>query len=126
MALWPSRRRREDSSRCRRSVTEGGRFGQHRIEIDTRGPAQSYMLHVLQAKDTDSPDLAASVEETEDEVRLRLSHPTRGTAVATFEKGMHSEGGSFGFAAEGEPTPAPLAKDIQGMTVTDAGPVWHP
>src|SRR6185312_10569760 len=39
-----------------RVVTEGGKVGQFRVELDARGPAQGYFLNVLQARGKDEPD----------------------------------------------------------------------
>ena len=40
-------------------------------------------------------------------------------------KGVNSLGGSFGYAASGTPTTAPLIDGIQTQAITDDGPVWQ-
>lgn len=101
-----------------RVVVEGGAMGQSRIEVDTKpGTAQSYILTVLQAKDRGTPALSPSVQEDARSFTVRLDAANR----ITFAKGMTSAGGSV---ALGDVT-APLAKDVQRMTVTDAGPAWQ-
>jgi hypothetical protein len=68
-----------------------------------------------------------NVVETSTQYKLTLTHPTKGTAVVTFNKGIESRGGSFGYAASGVPTTAmALRSSVQPMTVTASGPVWGP
>ncbi|WP_237078133.1 Ig-like domain-containing protein [Myxococcus xanthus] len=101
--------------------------GQFRGEIETRGEVVSHFLHVVQAKAVaDSAALQLTLDETTTAYSVTLSHPTRGSAVVRFEKGIESTGGSFGYAASGAATPAPLRAGVQGMTVTPSGPVWGP
>jgi hypothetical protein len=110
-----------------RVVAEGGSGqGQNRIEVDTRDAAQSHMLHVVQAHDLGAAELKATAMETASGWQVRLVHPQKGTAVLGFEKGLASAGGSFGYAASGEPVAKPLGAGVQAMTVTNNGPVWHP
>ena len=40
-------------------------------------------------------------------------------------KGTFSLGGSFGYSASGTPQVTPLATNVETMTVTNNGPVWH-
>lgn len=108
-----------------RVIAEGGAVGQHRVELDTSGSAQSHFLNVLHARDASAEDLRTSMKETADGYELTLTHPAKGTAVVTFRKGMQSTGGSFGFSATGTPVPAALGTGVQTQAITDAGPVWR-
>jgi hypothetical protein len=108
-----------------RVVDEGGRVGQFRVEIEQTGAAQGYFVNVLQARGALDPDLDARVVETADAFEITLLHPTRGSARVVFAKGMVSRGGAFGFAAAGTPVMAPLTETVQGIRVTDEGPVWE-
>ena len=98
---------------------------QFRTEIEQTGPAQSYFLHVLQARSVDQTDVVATLTEQADGYTVTLTNPNSGTAVIQFNKGMRSGGGAFGFAASGIPTPAPLNDGVQVMRVTNAGPSWN-
>jgi hypothetical protein len=53
-----------------------------------------------------------------------MTHPTLGNATAVFKKGATSTGGQFGFAASGTPALSDLTTSVQGITVTDNGPLW--
>lgn len=108
-----------------RSVNEGGEVGQYRLEVDTSGAAESAFLHVLHGRDMTAPALVASVEESSTEYRVTLTHPSRGSAVVVFQKGIDALGGSFGYAASGSPSPSPLIDGIQTQHITDDGPVWQ-
>ncbi|HVY46804.1 MAG TPA: hypothetical protein VHB21_13045, partial [Minicystis sp.] len=105
---------------------EGGAVGQHRLEIETSGQATSYLLDVLQARDANGQDVAASVSDDGDHYTVTLAHPTNGTAVVVLQKGAASAGGSFGYAANGAPTMAPLRGDVQAIHVGVDGPYWSP
>jgi hypothetical protein len=108
--------------------TAGGalRVGQIRAEIETSGQVVSHFLHVLAASDAADAEVATELVEDEASYTLTLSHPGKGSAVVTFAKGIVSTGGSFGYAASGTPTAAPLRADVQGMSVTAEGPAWAP
>lgn len=109
-----------------RVVEEGGRVGQFRLEAETSGAAQSYFLHVLQGRDANGADIEASVSETNDQFIVQLRDGTRGGARLVFQKGSQSTGGGFAFSAGGPPeSVTPFLDRIQGITVTDAGPVWE-
>jgi hypothetical protein len=99
---------------------------QYRLEVNDSGSAQSYFLSVLQARDASGADLTTTLAEDGVSYTVTLTHPMRGTAVVKFQKGMISSGGEFGYAASGTHALAPLAGSIQGIMVTDSGPVWDP
>ena len=69
-----------------RVVAEGGAVGQYRLEVDTRGPEQSYFLHVLQGREANGEDLEAAVTETGAAYTVTLSHPTLGQCAAGFSE----------------------------------------
>jgi hypothetical protein len=100
---------------------------QWRVEADTRGSAQSYLVNVMQARGVNDPDLTISMTEEADAFVITLTHPTRGTAVIRLPKGMKSAGGSFGYSPSAGATPAAqaLTGAVQQISVTDAGPVWE-
>jgi hypothetical protein len=101
-------------------------FYQFRLEVNDRGQAQSYFLHVLHARDAKGADLEARLTDERDAWTVNLKHPTLGNARVVFKKGMDSSGGAFAYSATGVPTsPSPLRKDVQKISVPDNGPVWH-
>ncbi|MBI5070623.1 MAG: heparinase II/III family protein [Deltaproteobacteria bacterium] len=101
-----------------RVVTEGGSIGQYRIEVDTSpGTAQSYIVTVLQAKSSGAASLSPSVVDGTGTLAVTLD----GSNGVTFDKGMTSSGGSLTVAGAG----ATLTSTVQGISVTDAGPVWE-
>jgi hypothetical protein len=108
-----------------RVVTEGGPIGQYRLEIDASGTAQSYLLHVLAARGTSDPDLTTSLTEDATRYTVTLQHPTKGSAVMVFAKGMSSTGGTFTLVGS-SCTTAALIDGTQAMNVTASGPVWGP
>ena len=102
---------------------------QWRVEADTSGSTQSYLLNVMQARGVSDPDLTITLTEDAGSFTLTLTHPTRGTAVIRLNKGMVSSGGSFGFTPTPGGTPSeaqttPLADTVQQVSVGDTGPVW--
>ncbi|MCP3097306.1 Ig-like domain-containing protein [Myxococcus sp. K15C18031901] len=101
--------------------------GQFRGEVETQGQVVSHFLHVVQARDvTTGSALTLTLAETSTTYTVTMSHPTRGSAVVQLEKGITSTGGSFGYAASGPVTLAPLRTTVQPMSVTGSGPVWGP
>jgi hypothetical protein len=101
-------------------VVDEGSHGnsQFRIEVDTTpGTSQSYMLHVLQARDAAGSVLAPSVMDNGASYTVTLD----ATTSITFEKGMTSSGGSI--TVSGVPTS--FRADVQSMSVTAAGPEWE-
>jgi hypothetical protein len=102
-------------------------MGLYRMEEDTSGAAQSYFLHALQARDASGSNLTASVVDsnpasTTDGIFTVTLHPGSGSdVVIVFVKGMTSSGGSITIGGAN----SPFRSDVQSMTVTDAGPVWH-
>jgi hypothetical protein len=104
--------------RTYRVLNEGGTIGQHRIEVDTTpGTAQSYILTVLQAKDSAAPSLSPSVVDGGASYTVTLDASTS----ITFAKGMVSSGGSITLAGG----TTPLRADVQQIRVADSGPAWQ-
>jgi hypothetical protein len=108
------------SSPTYRVVTEGGAHGQYRLELETSGAAQSYFLNVLQARDGSESNLTATVSETQVAYTVTLTHPSRGTATVTFNKGAATNGGSV--TVDGQTYT--LTNSVQSIIVNDNGPVW--
>ncbi len=90
-------------------------IGQYRLEVTTSGSAQSYMIHVLQGRDTNAPDVVATVTESATELVLDLAMGTQ-KAIIHFTKGMSSTGGSF----NGDP----FLDHVQAVALTPEGPTW--
>jgi hypothetical protein len=102
-------------------------IGQYRVELDTSGAAQRYFLNVLQGRDANGNNVAASV------VDSAPTDPTTGTFTVTlqpsagpattvvFNKGQTSKGGSVNLAGAGV---VPLRAGVQSISYTDSGPVW--
>jgi len=101
---------------------------QWRLEVDSSGATQGYFLNVIQARDQTGASLASSVAEDTTSYTVTVVHPTKGKAVATFSKGMASVSGTFGYVADSTATPSPAAliAGVQGLHVTNDGPVWDP
>ena len=101
---------------------------QWRLEVDSSGTAQGYFLNVIQARDQAGASLTSSVSEDGSSYTVTVIHPTKGKAVATFNKGMASAGGGFGYVADATATPslAPLITGVQGLHVSTNGPAWDP
>lgn len=108
------------AQRSYRVVDEGGyAHSQYRIEVDTTpGTAESYMIHVLQARDASAPALTPAVAEDGASYTVTLN----GAVSLTFQKGMTSTGGSIRI----DGTETALRGDVQRMTVTGDGPAWEP
>lgn len=106
--------------RTYRVVDEGSHGNsQYRIEVDTMpGTSQSYMLHVLQAKDAADPSLAPLVAEDASSFTVTLD----ASNSIVFQKGMTSSGGSITIGG----ATTPFRADVQSMSVTGAGPAWAP
>jgi hypothetical protein len=99
--------------------------GQYRLQIETKGAAQSYLLHVLQGRDANGKDLAATISDEGDHFRVDLVHPDLGGATIILQKGMTSTGGSVALTRSSCQTQA-LTQTIQGIEVTDDGVTWGP
>jgi len=106
------------------NASGGSDYAQNRLEINHSGEAQSYFLNVLQARASGGADLTASVTDDGSTYTVTLTHPTLGNAKVVFTKGATSTGGQFGYAASGQPTLSNLTTTVQGISVTDNGPVW--
>ncbi|MBA3538722.1 MAG: hypothetical protein H0T79_03775 [Deltaproteobacteria bacterium] len=90
-------------------------LGQFRLEVTTRGAAQSYFIHVLQGRDSGASDVEASVVESANDFTLTLTMGAKQHTLV-FAKGMTSTGGSI----DG----APFIDHVQAITVTPDGPTW--
>lgn len=101
-------------------VNEGGQVGQFRLEVEAPAAAQSYLLHVLQAKGSTEANVTSSVVDNGSAYVLTVTHPTIGSATITLQKGRASTGGSISI---GGVTTA-LASTVQSMTVNDNGVTW--
>lgn len=104
-----------------RVTQEGGEVGQFRIEYDVSGTEMSYLLNVVSARDAAEVQVGATLADLGDVWQLTLSHPQKGNATLTFQKGEASSGGSV--RINQAPAQA-LRGDVQGMLVTAQGPVW--
>jgi hypothetical protein len=106
--------------RYRPIVNEGGRIGQHRVELEASGEPQTYFLNVIQAGDDREAAVSAAVTDSGAEFELRVTHPTRGTVLLTFQKGVSSSGGTITIGG----VRTALASTVQKLTVTDQGVTW--
>jgi hypothetical protein len=108
------------AARTYRVVDEGAHANsQYRIEVDTSpGTSQSYMLHVLQARDAAGPPLTPSVMDNGASYTVTLD----GSTSITFQKGMTSSRGSVTIGG----VTTPFRTDVQSMVVTADGPAWEP
>jgi hypothetical protein len=98
---------------------------QFRLEETTSGQAQSYLINVLQARGVNAPGLSASMTEDANGFTITLTDPTKGTSVIYLAKGTKSSGGTFSYSATGTPTTStPLTSSVEGIQVTNNGPVW--
>jgi hypothetical protein len=81
---------------------------------------------VLQGRDTGAADLTAQLAEDGSSFTVTLQHPALGSARLVFNKGENLSGGQVGYSASGIPSSlAPFLDRVQGITVTDNGPVWE-
>jgi hypothetical protein len=96
--------------------------GQYRIEIDSSGSLESYFLNVVHGRDSGAAALTATVTEAADRYTVQLAQSGVGSATVVLMKGMSSVGGSV--ALDGGAA-IPLSSRVQGITVTDEGPVWQ-
>jgi hypothetical protein len=99
---------------------------QWRLEVDSSGATQGYFVNVIQARDQTGANFTSSVSDNGTSYTVTVSHPSKGKAVATFNKGMTSTGGTFGYVADSgaAPSPAALMTGVQGSHVSNDGPVW--
>jgi hypothetical protein len=99
-------------------VYEGGQ-GQYRLEVeDTPGTAQSYLLHVLQARAEPGTNLNPSVVDNGTSYTVVLD-PTHSIV---FQKGISSSGGSITIAG----STTAFRNSVQTVLIADDGPVWLP
>lgn len=94
--------------------------GQYRLELDSVGSLESYFLNVITGYDSGEAALGATLVDNGGSWTLNLTHPVRGSASVTLDKGMSSTGGSLAVGA----VVTPLRADVQGITVTTERPVW--
>jgi hypothetical protein len=107
-------------ARARYQVVREGGVGQYRLEVNDSGSAQSYFLHVLQARDTSKANLTASVDDNKNSYTVTLEDPQHGPVRLIFNKGMTSSGGGITIGGR----EMSLTARVQDITVTDEGPVW--
>jgi len=102
---------------ARKSVTEGNPgVGQYRLEVTDSGSAQSYFLHVLQARAATDGNLSPSVVDKGSSYVVTLDR----THSLVFNKGMTSTGGSITISGNARN----FRTDVQSISYTDSGPVW--
>jgi hypothetical protein len=110
------------NERTANSSDDDKNVAQFRVELDSKGTLESYFLNVVTGYDAGEAKIAASVQEFTDHWVVTLTHPTRGNATVTLMKGMTSTGGSVQIGAGAA---VPLRSDVQGISVTDDGPIWE-
>jgi hypothetical protein len=89
---------------------------------------RGYFVNVIQTRDQTGANFTSSVSEGGTSYPVTVNHPSKGKAVAIFNKGMASAGGSFGYVTDSAATPS-LAAFIGGMQslhVNSDGPAWDP
>jgi hypothetical protein len=92
--------------------------GQSRLELNTNpNSAQSYILNVLQAKDSTAASLSPTVVDNGTSYTVTLNANTK----IVLNKGMSSSGGSI--TINGATTN--FRSDVQVMDVNEDGPQWH-
>ncbi len=93
--------------------------GQYRLEVeDTPGTAQSYFLHVVQARAHPGTNLSPTVTEDATSYQVTLD----ATHSIVFQKGMASSGGSITIGS----TTTPFRSNVQHLDIAESGPVWQP
>ncbi|MEO7326207.1 MAG: hypothetical protein ABIW82_15380 [Dokdonella sp.] len=97
------------------------RIGQSRLEIDSSGSADSYFINVLHPRDGSEANLTASLVDGGTYWDIVLTDPQLGSATVRINKGMTSAGGSVKI---GGGVSQPLIDAVQGISITDTGPVW--
>jgi len=106
------------ASSTRQSITEGApSVGQYRLEVTDSGSAQSYFLHVLQARAATDANLSPSVTDNGSSYAVTLD----GTHSLVFNKGMTSTGGSITIGG----STTSLRTTVQPISYTDDGPIWQ-
>jgi hypothetical protein len=90
--------------------------GQYRLEVTDAGSAQSYFLHVIQARAAADANFSPSVTDNGSSYTVTLD----GTHSLVFNKGMNSSGGSI--TISGNTTN--FRTDVQPISYGDSGPVW--
>src|SRR5262249_29943182 len=100
-------------------------YYQYRMEENSTGAAQNFLLNVLQARDASGANVVSSLTQDATSWTIQLDHPTLGHAVIVLNKGLTSTGGAVGYSATGVPTSlTPLLDHVQSMQVTDNGVTW--
>jgi hypothetical protein len=106
------------ASNTRQSITEGHPgVGQYRLEVTDSGSAQSYFLHVLQARAATDANLSPSLTDNGSSYAVTLDR----THSLVFNKGMTSTGGSITISGSSRS----FRTDVQPISYTDSGPVWQ-
>ncbi len=96
--------------------------GQFRVEIAQSGTADAYFLNLVTGYDPSEAAIQTQLSEVGGVLTIHLQHPTRGDATVTLNKGMMSSGGSIRI---GNGPMQALRASVQGIAVTDDGPVWE-
>jgi hypothetical protein len=96
---------------------------QYRIEVnDQPGVTTSYTLHILQAMDTNGTILSPALLDSSPGTPLSgtFTITIDGNHSLSLNKGMTSSGGSISING----TTTNLRSDVEGISITDNGPVW--
>ena len=95
---------------------------QYRMEENSTGATQNYLINVLQARDASGANVVSSLTQDAPSWTIQLDHPTLGHAVIVLNKGAGSSGGAVGYSAGGVPTTlTPLLDHVQSIQVNDNG-----
>nr|WP_210420245.1 Ig-like domain-containing protein [Aquisphaera giovannonii] len=106
--------------------TAGSSGGRYRLQDSTSGNLDDVMLHAIQTGPAGGPAVNISIASQDANTwTITFTSASGGTATLVLNKGVFSLGGSLGYATTGTPQLAQLYGGIQGMTVTDNGPVWQ-
>jgi hypothetical protein len=105
-----------------RVIDEGGDIGQFRLEYDSSGSEASTLLNVVSARDAGEAQVTAALSDLGDVWQVTLSHPQKGSATLILRKGETSAGGSVRI---GQAEATALRESVQGMLITDNGPLWE-
>lgn len=105
-----------------RVVDEGAPIGQFRLEYDVSGSETSYLLNVVSVRDASDAAVTAAIGDFGDHWQVSLSHPVRGNATVTLQKGVESSGGSVRI---GSSSAISLRADRQGISIDTAGVTWE-
>jgi len=119
-------RRVLDESSCSAGCSKQG---QYRVEIDDSGCAVSYFLTVLQARDANTANIAASVQDSNPgctsaaigTLTVTLRNNSGRDRFTVFDKGFNPMHGSISMPGRGS---VKFRKDVQQIILSDQGPTW--